>query len=242
MGVLSDLEPKKVFKYFEEICGIPHISYHEKQLSDYCVNFAKERGLDYVQDEMGNVLIVGEATTGYEEEETIIIQGHLDMVGDKTSKCGRVNLETDPITVETDGEYIFADGTTLGGDNGIAVAYALAILDADDIPHPRLEVVLTVSEEVGLLGAAGMDLSMCKGRRLLNLDSEEEGILTAGCAGGRRAECKIPLTRVEGTGLPHLLTIEGLQGGHSGIEIHKGRANVTALWGRFLALLQERTS
>ena len=242
MGVLSNLEPKKVFAYFEEICGIPHISYHEKQLSDYCVNFARERGLFCTQDEMGNVLIVGEATPGYEEEETIMIQGHLDMVGDKTSTCGRLNLETDPITVETDGEYVFADGTTLGGDNGIAVAYALAILDSDDIPHPRLEVILTVSEEVGLLGATAMDLSMCKGRRLLNLDSEEEGILTAGCAGGRRAECRIPLTRVKGSGLPHLLTIEGLQGGHSGIEIHKGRANVSALWGRFLALLQERAS
>lgn len=240
MGVLSGLEPAPVFRFFEEICGIPHTSHHEKALSDHCVKFAEERGLFCRQDEMGNLLIVAEATPGYEKEDTIIIQGHLDMVGDKTADCG-LDMEKEGLRLRVDGDYISAEGTTLGGDDGIAVAYALAVLDADDIPHPRLEVVLTVCEEVGLLGATAMDLSLCKGRKLLNIDSEIEGVLTAGCAGGRRAECRIPVTRTEETGLPHIFTLEGLVGGHSGTEIDKGRANANVLLGRFLLILQEMT-
>ena len=192
MKVLQGLEPAAVFGFFEDICNIPHISYHEKELSDYCVNFAKERGLDYKQDSMGNVIIIGEATPGYEDVEPIMIQGHLDMVGDKVPECP-IDMEKEPIKVMIDGDYLTADGTTLGGDDGIAVAYGLALLDAKDIPHPRLEVVLTVSEEVGLEGATGIDLSCCKAKRLLNIDSEDEGVFTAGCAGGMRAECSIPV-------------------------------------------------
>ena len=169
MKVLQGLEPAAVFGFFEDICNIPHISYHEKELSDYCVNFAKERGLDYKQDSMGNVIIIGEATPGYEDVEPIMIQGHLDMVGDKVPECP-IDMEKEPIKVMIDGDYLTADGTTLGGDDGIAVAYGLALLDANDIPHPRLEVVLTVSEEVGLEGATGIDLSCCKAKRLLNID------------------------------------------------------------------------
>lgn len=192
MAVLSGLEPAAVFHYFEEICGIPHISYHEKALSDYCVRFAQQRGLYYEQDEMGNVLIVAPATEGYEQQAPLILQGHLDMVGDKTADCP-LDLEKDPIRLAVDGGCIRAQGTTLGADDGIAVAYALAVLDAKDIPHPKLEVLLTVSEEVGLLGATAMDLSHVEGRMLINIDSEEEGVLTAGCAGGRRVDCHIPM-------------------------------------------------
>lgn len=239
MSVLKDLQPASVFRFFEEICGIPHTSYHEKAISDYCVNFAKERGLFCQQDEMGNVLIVGEATPGYEQEETVILQGHLDMVGDKVPECP-IDLEKDPIQIKVDGDYICAEGTTLGGDNGIAVAYALAILDAKDIPHPRMEVVLTVSEEVGLLGATAMDLSMCKGRRLINVDSEEEGVLTVGCAGGVRVHCDIPVIREMKKGLSCQFTLTGLQGGHSGVEINKGRSNANILLGRLLLLLSEQ--
>ena len=190
MGALSGLKPEPVFKYFEEICGIPHTSHHEKELSDYCVRFAKERGYECTQDEMGNVLIIAEAAPGYEDAEAVIIQGHLDMVGDKAEGC-EIDLEKEGPRVYIDGDYIRADGTTLGGDNGIAVAYALALLDAKDggIPHPRVEVVLTVCEEVGLLGASAMDLSSCRARRMLNIDSEVEGILTAGCEIGR-ASCR----------------------------------------------------
>ena len=182
MGVLSNLEPASVFYYFEEICGIPHTSHHEKALSDYCVQFAKAHGLACRQDEMGNVLIKAPATPGYEKEPGLILQGHLDMVGDKTADCP-LDLEKDAIHPVVDGGYVCAEGTTLGGDDGIAVAYALAVLDAKDIPHPALEVVLTVCEEVGLLGASAMDFSDLEGRILVNIDSEEEGVLTAGCEG-----------------------------------------------------------
>jgi dipeptidase D len=238
MSVLAGLKPEPVFRYFEEICGIPHTSYHEKELSDYCVAFARERGLFCTQDEMGNVLIVAEATTGYEEVEPIILQGHLDMVGDKTADC-TLDMEKEGLKIFVDGDYIRADGTTLGGDDGIAVAYALAILDADDIPHPRLEVVLTVSEEVGLLGATAMDFSLCKARRMINIDSEIEGVLTAGCAGGKRACSRIPVKRIPQEGLLYRLELTGLLGGHSGTEIDKGRANANALLGRFLLQLKE---
>ena len=168
MGVLSNLEPASVFYYFEEICSIPHTSHHEKALSDYCVQFAKAHGLACRQDEMGNVLIKAPATPGYEKEPGLILQGHLDMVGDKTADCP-LDLEKDAIHPVVDGGYVCAEGTTLGGDDGIAVAYALAVLDAKDIPHPALEVVLTVCEEVGLLGASAMDFSDLEGRMLVEL-------------------------------------------------------------------------
>ncbi len=232
---------ENVLHYFEEISKIPHISFYEKELSDYCVNFAKERNLECYQDEMYNVVIIKEATEGYKNVPPIIIQGHLDMVGDKTADC-TIDMEKEPIRLMMEGDYLTADGTTLGGDDGIAVAYALAILDADDISHPRMEVVLTVSEEVGLLGATGIDLSMCKGRRLINIDSEEEGIITAGCAGGVRALCEIPMQREHKEGLCCEISISGLLGGHSGIAIAEGRANGNLLMGRFLLQLKGKVS
>lgn len=238
MSALTGLEPASVFHYFEEICGIPHTSHHEKALSDYCVQFAKAHGLACRQDEMGNLLIKAPATPGYEKEPGLILQGHLDMVGDKTADCP-LDLEKDAIHPVVDGGYVCAEGTTLGGDDGIAVAYALAVLDAKDIPHPALEVVLTVCEEVGLLGASAMDLSDLEGRMLVNIDSEEEGVLTAGCAGGRRVECHLPIARVPVTGTAVKADVIGLVGGHSGTEIHKGRANAIALLGRWLTLLTE---
>ena len=238
MGALSNLKPASVFHYFEEICSIPHTSHHEKALSDYCVQFAREHGLTCRQDEMGNLLIKAPATPGYEDEPGLILQGHLDMVGDKTAACP-LDLEKDAIQLVVDGDYVRAEGTTLGGDDGIAVAYALAVLDAKDIPHPALEVVLTVCEEVGLLGASAMELSDLEGRLLINIDSEEEGVLTAGCAGGRRVECHLPVTRATVTGTAVKADVTGLVGGHSGTEIHKGRANAIALLGRWLTLLTE---
>ena len=241
MRVLQNLEPASVFGFFEDICNIPHVSYHEKELSDYCVAFAKERGLYYEQDEMANVIIIKEATPGYEDVEPIIIQGHLDMVGDKLPECP-IDMEKEPIKVMIDGDFLTADGTTLGGDDGIAVAYGLALLDAKDIPHPRLEVVLTVSEEVGLEGATGIDLSCCKAKRLLNIDSECEGVFTAGCAGGMRADCRIPVETVVKTGTVCEIKTTGFLGGHSGIEINKGRANGNTTVGRFFLFLKEKTA
>ena len=241
MRVLQNLEPASVFGFFEDICNIPHISYHEKELSDYCVAFAKERGLYYEQDEMANVIIIKEATPGYEDVEPIIIQGHLDMVGDKLPECP-IDMEKEPIKVMIDGDFLTADGTTLGGDDGIAVAYGLALLDAKDIPHPRLEVVLTVCEEVGLEGATGIDLSCCKAKRLLNIDSESEGVFTAGCAGGMRADCRIPVETVVKTGTVCEIKTTGFLGGHSGIEINRGRANGNTTVGRFFLFLKEKTA
>lgn len=238
MNALYKLEPAKVFYYFEEICKIPHTSYNEQAISDYCVDFAKEHNYTYQQDNMGNVIIFADATAGYEDADTIMIQGHLDMVGEKTAEC-TLDMEKEGLKLIVDGDIIRADGTTLGGDDGIAIAYALAILDSDDIPHPALEVVFTVSEEVGLLGASAIDLSNCKAKNMLNIDSEVEGILTVGCAGGLRAQCHIPINRVTKKGNVCTITIDGLVGGHSGTEIHKGRANANTLMGRFLLLLRE---
>lgn len=241
MKVLKEYEPASVLHFFEEICNIPHISYHEKKLSDYCVAFAKERNLYCEQDKLGNVIIVKEATLGYEEVEPIMIQGHLDMVGDKVPGCA-IDMETESIRIMVEGDYITADGTTLGGDDGIAVAYGLALLDAKDIPHPRLEVVLTVREEVGLEGATAIDLSCCKARRLINIDSEEEGVFTVGCAGGLRADSRIPLDAVMNKGLVCEVKTAGLLGGHSGIEIDRGRANGNIILGRFFLFLKNQVS
>lgn len=241
MGVLSNLEPKEVFTYFEEISSIPRASYHEEKISNYCVDFAKKHHLECIQDELKNVIIIKEATPGYENEEPIIIQGHLDMVCEKKPDCS-VDFDTDGIKLLVEGDDITADGTTLGGDDGIAIAYALAILASDTVEHPRLEVIFTVSEEVGMEGASGIDVSMLKGRRLLNLDSEEEGILLAGCAGGAGIKCRIPVHCVPVQGEVFEIKITGLNGGHSGVEINKGRANANILMGRLLTELAKNVT
>ena len=167
---------ERVFYYFEELTRIPHGSGNTDAISKYCMEVANGLGLEHWRDEFNNVTIIKPATPGYENAPAVIIQGHLDMVGDKVPTC-TIDMEKEPIKLMIDGDYLTADGTTLGGDDGIAVAYGLALLDAKDIPHPRLELVLTVSEEVGLLGATDIDLSCCKAKRLINIDSEEEGIL-----------------------------------------------------------------
>jgi len=241
MAVLSDLEPKEVFSYFEKISSFPRASYHEGKISNYCVEFAKEHNLEYIQDELKNIIIIKEATPGYEQEEPVIIQGHLDMVCEKKPGCN-IDFDTDGIRIRIEGDDLTADGTTLGGDDGIAVAYALALLASDTIAHPRLEVIFTVAEEVGMDGAAGIDVSMLKGRRLLNLDSEEEGIFLAGCAGGAGIKCRLPVHCVSAEGTAVEITIHGLNGGHSGTEIDKGRANANILMGRLLVELAKHVA
>lgn len=241
MAVLSNLEPKEVFSYFEEISSIPRASYHEEKISNYCVEFAKKHNLEYIQDELKNIIIIKEATPGYEQEEPVIIQGHLDMVCEKKPDCD-IDFDTDGISILIEGDDLTADGTTLGGDDGIAVAYALAILASDTIAHPRLEVIFTVSEEVGMEGASEIDVSMLKGRRLLNLDSEEEGILLAGCAGGAGIKCRLPVQCVSMEGTSVEIRIDGLNGGHSGTEIDKGRANANILMGRLLIELAKHVT
>ncbi len=241
MGVLSNLEPKPVFNFFEQICEIPHGSGNIDKISDYLVDFAKERGLFYIQDEWKNVIIIKEATAGYETQAPIILQGHMDMVAVKDTDCEK-DLEKDGLDLMIDGDYITAKGTSLGGDDGIFVAYALALLDAKELSHPRLEVIFTVDEEVGMEGAKEIDLSMLRGKRMLNLDSEEEGKFWCSCAGGARVDCKANFEEKECEGEEYRISISGLTGGHSGTEIHRERGNANILMARILTGLAEHVS
>lgn len=233
MGISGNPEPKEVFYFFEEICRIPHGSGNIDAISNYLKEFAESRGLFCIQDKVKNIIIVKEATKGYEREEPLIIQGHMDMVAVKKPDCD-IDMNKEPLRLAADGDNLYAEGTSLGGDDGIAVAYALALLDSRDIPHPRLEVVITVDEEVGMDGAFALDLSMLKGKRLINLDSEKEGIFWASCAGGARVYCSLPLLWENTSGIEYRVRIKGLLGGHSGAEIHKGRANSNCLMGKLL--------
>lgn len=231
--VVQDLEPAEVFRYFSEICSIPHGSGNVKKISDYCVEFAKEHKLSYRQDDYYNVVIKKPASKGYEDRATVIIQGHLDMVSVKEAGCSK-NLAEEGLDLEYNEGYLYAKQTSLGADDGIAVAYALAILAADDIEHPAIEAVFTVDEEIGMLGATAMDLSDISGKYMLNIDSEEEGIFLAGCAGGATVRCKLPVERTRVKGSRVDIRIDGLTGGHSGVEIICSRANANVLLGRVL--------
>ncbi|MBQ8320933.1 MAG: aminoacyl-histidine dipeptidase [Clostridia bacterium] len=214
----------KVFDFFSEISKIPRGSGNTKGIADYLVSFAKARSLDFVRDEADNVIIKKKATSGYESRPAVIFQGHTDMVLNKAEGVS-YDMEKEGVKLIVDGDLIRADGTTLGADNGIAVAYALAILDSDDIPHPDFEAVFTSDEEIGLIGATALDCSSLKGRLMINLDSDAEGIFTAGCAGGRRVDISLPLEYEAVRAKKYTLIIDGLKGGHSGVEINKGRTN-----------------
>lgn len=241
MTALENLEPQKVFRFFEELCRIPHGTYDTKRISDYCVAFAKERGLEVIQDEVNNIIIKKPGTDGYEESSPVILQGHLDMVCEKTAGSSH-DFKTDPLDVYIEDGYIKAKDTTLGGDDGIAIAMTLAILDSDDIPHPPIEALFTIDEEVGMGGADAIDLSVLEGRKLINIDSEEEGILTIGCAGGIQYEIVIPVQREEKSGSLIRIRIHGLLGGHSGVEIDKQRGNAHKMMGRLLYRIAKETS
>lgn len=239
MGVLSQIEPKPVFEFFEKICQIPHGSGNVDEISNYLVQFAKERGLFYIQDEWKNVIIIKEGTKGYEEEAPIILQGHMDMVAVKDADCKK-DMSREGLDLEIKGDFVSAAGTSLGGDDGIFVAIALAILDAKNIAHPRLEVIFTVDEEVGMEGAKKIDLSMLKGKRMLNLDSEEEGKFWCSCAGGARVDCNETYAEEECEGYFYQISVSGLTGGHSGTEIHRERGNANVIMARILYELDEK--
>ncbi len=241
MSVLEGLKPEGVWNYFEELEAIPRGSGNTAAVSEYLENFAKDRDFRYVRDESGNVIIYGPASPEYEESEPVILQGHVDMVTQKTPESSH-DFTNDPIELKLDGDLISAADTTLGGDDGIAVAMMLAILDDDTISHPALECVFTTDEEIGLLGAQALDTKNLSGHTLINLDSEEEGIFTCGCAGGVRVDCTLPIERNTLKGLPVLVEISGLKGGHSGSLIDTYRANANKLMGRFLYALQEKVS
>ena len=236
---LAGLEPAAVFGYFERLCAIPHGSRNTKRISDFLADFAKEQGICCVQDSLNNILMFQEGTCGYEDHPPVILQGHMDMVCEKDEDCP-INMETDGLEISHDGTCVFAKGTTLGGDNGVAVAYIMALLADRTIPHPPLEVIITVDEEIGMEGAAGVDLSDLKGRTLINLDSEDEGVFTVSCAGGARGTIQLPVQRRVVYGPCVKLVVEGLQGGHSGVEIHKNRGNANKLMGEFLSRVEKQ--
>lgn len=236
--VLAGLKPEKVFEYFENISAIPRGSGNTEQISSYCAALAASKGLKYIKDGLGNVVIFKPASKGMESSEPVIIQGHLDMVCEKVHGSTH-DFKKEGLKLIVDGDFVHADGTTLGGDDGIAVAYALALLADDTIPHPPLEVIITVDEEIGMLGAADIDLSDLKGRIMVNLDSEDEGILTVSCAGGARSTLKLPVTRSMVSGPCVIVEVGGLKGGHSGVEIDKNRCNASKALGLLLQRITE---
>lgn len=231
--VLENLQPERVFYYFEEICNIPHVSHHTERLSQYCEDFAKTHNLEYTRDALGNVIINKPATPGYENVPGVILQGHIDMVGAKRPESTHDFLN-DPIELVVDGDWIKAKDTTLGADDGVAVAYALAILENNDLKHPRLQVVLTVDEEVGLDGAEGIDESLLDAGYMINLDSDDEGIFLTGSAGGLRTDVTLPVNLTEYEGVQLKIVINNMIGGHSGAEIGTGRPSANVLIGRVL--------
>ena len=240
MGVLSHLEPKAVFDFFERLCAVPHGSGNTKIISDLCVTMARELGLRYRQEDCNNVIIWKDASPGYESAAPVILQGHMDMVCAQTEDCPK-DMTREGLDLATDGHYVWAEKTSLGGDDCIAVAAIFAILADDSLPHPPLEAVITVDEETGMDGAVALDCSDLKGRRLLNLDSEEEGVFTVSCAGGLRADCFLPAAKEPLDGeVCFAVTISGLQGGHSGAEIDKGRGSANDLISRVLYTAMER--
>ena len=236
---LAGLQPAAVFGYFEELCSMPHGSGNTKIISDYLVRFAQQQGLRYIQDELNNVIIFVPGTGDKQDHAPVIIQGHMDMVCEKDADCP-IDMEKEGLDITHDGNYIFANGTTLGGDDGIAVAFAMALAADKSLVHPPLELVITVDEETGMYGAAGIDLSMLKGRMLLNIDSEEEGIFTVSCAGGARSTIRVPAARKPVYGPCVRLVVKDLQGGHSGVEIHKNRANATKVMGEYLRRIADK--
>ncbi|MBO4422645.1 MAG: aminoacyl-histidine dipeptidase [Clostridia bacterium] len=235
MEFTKDCEPLSVFKFFELLSSVPHGSGNTKEISDICVNFAKERGLRYHQDGHNNVIIYKNGSAGKEDLPPVIIQGHLDMVCAKDPE-DPTDMSAVPIRLKIEDGYLCADKTSLGGDDAIAVAMALAVLDDDSLSHPPIEAVFTTDEETGMFGAAGLDASLLRGRRMLNIDSEEEGVFTAGCSGGLRANCEIPVKREKyGDGLTTFsVTLSGLLGGHSGCDIDKERGSSNILMARSL--------
>lgn len=240
MRILENLEPQNVFYYFEEICKIPHGSGNTRQISDYLKAFADEHGLYCRQDELNNIIMIKEASKGYEDHEPVLLQGHMDMVAVKDADC-TIDMTKDGLQLEILGDRLTAKGTSLGGDDGIAVAFGLALLAEDQYRHPRIELILTVDEEVGMEGATGLTVDDLTAKRMINLDQEEEEIFITGCAGGARIDIRKKTETEQVKGMLCKLKISGLQGGHSGQEIDKERGNAICLMGRLLAALQEKT-
>lgn len=239
MKILNGLKPENVFKYFEEISAIPRGSGHTSKIREYCENFAKARNLKFISDNANNIVIYKNGSNGRENEKPVIIQGHTDMVWEKDETC-RIDFETDGLELAVEGDYVYAKGTTLGGDDGIAVAMCLALLDSDEYSHPPLEILFTSDEEIGMIGAGELDASVLEGKRMLNLDSEAEGTLWVSCAGGVRADIALKTECEKCDKATYKITVSGLHGGHSGAEIHKGYVNANKIMGILLDELKNK--
>ncbi len=230
---IKSVNAQRVFYYFQELSQIPRGSGNMDAIAQYCVDFAKQYNLKYMRDDANNVVIFKDGTKGYQQSAPIILQGHLDMVCQKIPDCDTDFLK-DGLDLYIDGDFIKAHGTTLGADNGIAVAMVLAILESDRFAHPPIEAIFTTDEEIGMIGARELDMSVLEAKRMINLDSETDGLVTVSCAGGSDFKVSIPLETTERNGEKIILAISGLQGGHSGVEINKGRVNADTLGGRIL--------
>ncbi|MDG5855210.1 aminoacyl-histidine dipeptidase [Clostridium beijerinckii] len=243
MKNLENITGKRIFYHFNEISKIPRGSGNEKQISDYLLSFGKSLGLECIQDDALNVIIKKPASKGYEKAPTVIIQGHMDMVCEKNNDKIH-DFEKDPISLVVKDDYIYADNTTLGGDDGIAVAYAMAILEDTSIEHPAIEVLITTDEETGMTGAKAVRSKDLDGKIVLNLDSEEEGKLWVSCAGGIRTESTLPIewTNKKENTKEYVIEIKGLAGGHSGAEIHLERGNANKLMARVLREILNKVS
>lgn len=240
MNIDKNALKKRVFEHFEALCKIPHGSGNMDKIAQHCVDFANKNFLKVIRDKANNIIIFKEAAKGYESSPTVILQGHLDMVCQRENGCN-IDFGKEGLQIFADGDYIKAKGTTLGADNGIAVSYILTILESDNIPHPAIEAVFTADEEIGMVGAAQLDASLLCGKRLINLDSERDDTLTVSCAGGTEFIIDIPVNRKAVSGTQIEVVLCGLKGGHSGIEINKGRQNANILAGRFLNYMQAVT-
>ncbi len=228
MSVLSDVQPKNVFEFFEEIASIPHGSGNMEQISDYCVNFAKKRNLECFRDEARNVIIKKGPSKGYENSVPVILQGHIDMVCQKTEDS-KTDFTKDGLCLYVEDGFLKAKGTTLGADNGIGAAMMLAILDDDTLMHPPIECVFTTDEEIGMLGALALDMSCLKGKRMINIDGGGEKTVTISCAGGADFETLFPYEAKKAWGTEITVTVSNLPGGHSGTQIHKKYENANSL-------------
>ncbi len=237
MSITKNLNPQRVFYYFEALSAIPRGSGNMDAASQFCVDFATEHNLKYIRDNANNVVIYKNGTKGYENSEPIILQGHLDMVCQKTPDCD-IDFTKDGLDLYIDGDFIKARSTTLGADNGIAVAMVLSILESNDIPHPPIEAVFTTDEEIGMIGARALDMSVLSGKRMINLDSDSEGVVTVSCAGGSDFVARLPLETRKVCGTRVTLEIKGLKGGHSGVEINKNRVNANIIAGRIIACIK----
>lgn len=239
MQTLKKLTSHRVFYYFNEISKIPHGSGDMEKIADYCVNFAKKHSLRYYLDDAKNVIVYKSATKGFENAEPVILQGHLDMVCQKTAD-NKIDFLRDGLELYLDGDFLKAKGTTLGADNGIAVAMILSILESDEFSHPEIEAVFTTDEETGMLGATALDMSKLNAKRMINLDSEDEGVVTVSCAGGADVKITLPVSYEKKNGTALKITLCGLLGGHSGVDINKNRCNADILMGRVLNEIAEK--